>query len=185
MDGVITQVHLAVGQRTTDTAAFTMADLSSGLKFAAEIEKEDAPYVSVGDPVTLKAVGKEYTDLTVFSMEEMEGEKVRVTVMVPDGILSMGEYAQMEVVKRSSEYSATVPLTAIRTENGKHSVFVMEEKETVLGGQFVARSVEVEILEQNDRYAAISGGTLGNEMPVIISSDKYLSAGDTVRLQEQ
>lgn len=186
VDGVITQVHLAVGQRTTDTAAFTMADLSSGLRYVAEIEKEDAPYISVGDPVTLTtAAGKEFTELTVFSMEETEEGKLRVTVMLPGDSISMGEYAEMKVIKRSREYSVTVPLTAVHTENGKKYVFVMEEEETVLGGQFRARSVEVDILEQNDRYAAISEGALDNETPVIVSSDNYLGAGDTVRLEEE
>ena len=42
VSGVITQSFLSVGQKTTDTACFTMADISSGMRFVAEICKEDA-----------------------------------------------------------------------------------------------------------------------------------------------
>ncbi len=185
VEGVVTQVHLAVGQKTTDTAAFTMADLTSGLRYVAKISKEEAAYVAVGDTVTLKAAGKEVAELTVCSMEETEDGQVQVTVLVPAGSISMGQYAQMEVLKRSREYGATLPLTAIRTENGKKYVYVMEETETVLGVQYVARSIEVEILEQNERYAAIAEGLLGTDSLVIVSSDNFLQAGDTVRLQEE
>lgn len=185
VDGVITQIYLAVGQKTTDTAAFTMADLTSGLRYVAKIGKEDAAYVEVGDEVTLKAAGKEIPGLTVFSLEETDEDTVQVTVLVPQGEISMGEYAQMEVVKRSGEYDTTIPLSAIHTENGKKYVYVAEEEETVLGTQLTARKVEVEIVEQNDRYGAVAQGMIGADTPVIVSSDSYLKAGDTIRLQQE
>ena len=42
VDGVITDMSIVTGQRTTDTAAVTLADLTSGMRFAAQIREEEA-----------------------------------------------------------------------------------------------------------------------------------------------
>ena len=52
MDGVVTQMALVTGQRTTDTAAVTLADISSGMRYTAQISEEEGKYVAVGDTVT-------------------------------------------------------------------------------------------------------------------------------------
>ena len=53
-DATVSKILLTAGDRTTETAAFLLADLSEGARFTTEISKEDAKYVVVGDVVTLK-----------------------------------------------------------------------------------------------------------------------------------
>lgn len=188
MEGTVTLVQIEVGQRTTETAAFLMSDTSGGMSFTTEISKEDAVYVTAGDTVTLKTADKTYEELSVVSVETEGGETgeeaVKVTVFVPKDTLSLGEYADMELTKESAEYSVTLPLSAIHTENEKNYVYVMAEENTVLGGEYVAQRMDVTVAEKNAMYAALTNSDLTEESQVIVSSDQMLSAGEKIRLQE-
>lgn len=185
MDGTITLVQLEVGQRTVETAAFLMSDTSGGMSFTTQISKEDAVYVVAGDTVMLKSADKKYEDFSVLSVETNEDETVKVTVFVPKDTLALGAYACMELTKQSEEYSITVPVSAVHTENEKNFVYVMEEEDTVLGGQYVARRMDVTVAEKNGLYAAVSESSLTAESQVITESDQMISAGEKVRLQEK
>ena len=161
---------------------------AGAMSFTTEISKEDAVYVTAGDTVTLKTADKTYEELSVVSVEtegeETGEEAVKVTVFVPKDTLSLGEYADMELTKESAEYSVTLPLSAIHTENEKNYVYVMAEENTVLGGEYVAQRMDVTVAEKNAMYAALTNSDLTEESQVIVSSDQMLSAGEKIRLQE-
>lgn len=185
VDGVITRMELVTGQRTMDTAAVTMADISSGMRFVANISEEDGKYVAVGDGVTIKAKGKEYGDLQILSLEQdSENEMVTVTVLLGPDTLSIGDTATLETSKQSDSYPLTVPVSAIRVDNSKYFVLVIEEEETVLGVQLLARRVDVTVEDQNGRYAAISSEMLSENSRIITLCEDYIKAGDHVRLRE-
>lgn len=185
MDGAVTQIQLVVGQKSTDTAAFLMSDMTDGMCFTTQVSKEDAVYVMAGDTVTLKSGNQTYEELVVRTVEVNEDETVKVTVFVPGDLLEPGAHADMELTKQSEEYGITVPVSAVHTENEKNFVYVMEPEETVLGGTYVALRVEVTVAENNGGYAAITGSSLTAESQVITGSDQMISAGETVRLQEE
>ncbi len=185
VDGTVTQVQLIVGQKSMDTAAFLMSDTSGGMSFTTQISKEDAVYVMTGDPVTLKSGDQVCEELTVLSTETNEDETVKVTVYVPKDTFTLGAYAFMELAKQSEEYGITIPVSAVHTENERNFVYVMEPEETVLGGSFVALRTEVTVAEKNGMYAAVTDSSLTEESQIIIDSDQMISAGETVRLQEE
>lgn len=184
MSGVVSSVQLTVGEKTTDTAAFLLADTSGGLRFTTRVSKEDAVYVDTGDTVTLKAGDRTWEDMTVLSTETQEDHTVKVTVYVPKKTISLGTNASMELCKTSEEYSVTLPITAIHSEKDKYFVYTMEKADTVLGGAYVAKKTNVTIAEKNGEYAAIKDSDLSSGDSVIVDSDAILSAGEKVRLQE-
>lgn len=185
VDGIVTQMALVTGQRTTDTAAVTMADLSSGMRYTAQISEEDGKYVAIGDPVTLKAGGKEYGDLQILSLEQdSESKMITVTVLLEPDTLSIGDTAVFKTTKQSDSYPLTVPMSAVRMDNNKNFVLVIEEEETVLGVQLAARRVDVTVEDQNGLYAAISSEMLSESSRVITFCEDYVKAGDRVRLRE-
>lgn len=184
-DETVTQILVTVGQRTPETAVFLMSDTSGGMLFTTQVRKEDAPYVAAGDAVTLKSAGKAYEELSVLSAETNEDESVTVTVYVPENTLALGAHADMELTRQSEEYSITVPLSAVHTENGKNYVYIMQPADTVLGGQYMASRTDVTIADKNGLYAAITESSLTSESPVIVRSDQIISEGETVRLQEE
>lgn len=183
-DATVSKILLTAGDRTTETAAFLLADLSEGARFTTEISKEDAKYVVVGDAVTLKVNDKSYVDMTVLSTETNEDSSVRVTVYVPKKTISIGTHASMEIEQTSEKYATTLPLTAIHAEQSKYFVYVLEKEDTVLGEETVARKVNVSIVEKNGEYAALSDGSLSEDDSVIVESDTMLANGEKVRLKE-
>lgn len=183
-DATVSEILLTAGDRTTETAAFLLADLSEGARFTTEISKEDAKYVVVGDAVTLKVNDKSYEDMTVLSTETNEDSSVRVTVYVPKKTISIGTHASMEIEQTSEKYATTLPLTAIHAEQSKYFVYVLEKEDTVLGEETVARKVNVSIVEKNGEYAALSDGSLSEDDSVIVESDTMLANGEKVRLKE-
>lgn len=183
-DATVSKILLTAGDRTTETAAFLLADLSEGARFTTEISKEDAKYVVVGDAVTLKVNDKSYEDMTVLSTETNEDSSVRVTVYVPKKTISIGTHASMEIEQSSEKYATTLPLTAIHAEQSKYFVYVLEKEDTVLGEETVARKVNVSIVEKNGEYAALSDGSLSEDDSVIVESDTMLANGEKVRLKE-
>lgn len=185
MGGAVRQVQLVVGQKSTDTAAFLISDMTGGMCFTTQVSEQDAVYVMAGDTVTLKSGNQIYEELVVRSVEMNEDETVKVTVFVPGDILEPGAHADMELTKQSGEYGITVPVSAVHTENEKNFVYVMEPEETVLGGTYAALRVEVTVAENNGSYAAVTDSSLTAESQVITGSDQMISAGETVRLQEE
>lgn len=183
-DATVSKILLTAGDRTTETAAFLLADLSEGARFTTEISKEDAKYVVVGDAVTLKVNDKSYEDMTVLSTETNEDSSVRVTVYVPKKTISIGTHASMEIEQTSEKYATTLPLTAIHAEQSKYFVYVLEKEDTVLGEETVARKVNVSIVEKNGEYVALSDGSLSEDDSVIVESDTMLANGEKVRLKE-
>ena len=183
-NATVSKILLTAGDRTTETAAFLLADLSEGARFTTEISKEDAKYVVVGDAVTLKVNDKSYEDMTVLSTETNEDSSVRVTVYVPKKTIPIGTHASMEIEQTSEKYATTLPLSAIHAEQNKYFVYVLEKEDTVLGEETVARKVNVSIVEKNGEYAALSDGSLSEDDSAIVESDTMLANGEKVRLKE-
>lgn len=186
--GLITQIAVATGQKTTDTTAILMADLSKGYRYTAEITQEQEEYVARNDEVTLTdASGKELAGLTVDSVTALEEEEgYLVTVQLPqDTELEIGEAATMTVTKSSAAYPSCVPLGALHVdERQQEYVLVPEEYDTVLGTQTRARRVDVTVLEKNETYAALQEGTLSPSQEIIVSSDKAVENESRVRIEE-
>lgn len=182
--GVVTKVFVSVGQRTTDTALLTMSSGSGGVKFVAHVGAEDAEYLAKGDTVTLRGVGKSADNCRILSVRAEEDGAV-VTVALEGDLFSVGEHARMTAVRESQEYPCTVPVSALVEEEQKMYVLLMEREDTVLGEQYVARKREVTVEDRNDSIAALDGSALESEASVIVASDRYVGAGDRVRLAEE
>lgn len=185
VDGIITGAALTTGQKTTDTAAFTMADISSGLRYKAVIGKDDALKISLGDAVTLESGAKKAADLKVDAIEFLEDGSMEVTVLLSAGDFKIGDGATLFWNQETETYPMTVPLTALHEELGKSYVLVLVSEETVLGEQYFAGKVFVAVLDKNAEYAAISSEELTAQSGIITDSDRYVEAGSRVRLQEQ
>lgn len=183
--GTITALLITVGQKTPDTAVITMTDDSAGLKFMGQMDAEDVKYVSIGDTASLKSTGKNADDIRIISIEpDTDKRLMNVTAMLPAKKFSLGESAVMEVVQSSDNYNCTVPVSAVYREDGKNYVLIATEENTVMGSQYIARKVEVEVLEQNNLYAALDQSALENDSQIITNTDRYVKAGDRIRKNE-
>lgn len=183
--GIITKVCVETGQKTTDTAAIVMSDEQSGLLFTTTTDSKNREYLSVGDNATITGVGKETSDCSIVSLEKSEdGSSIKVSVAMQGDDFSPGESAQMTVTRKSESYDYLVPVTAVWQENNKAYVLLLETENTVLGEQYIARKAEVEILDKNSSYAAVSGNSLSTDCKIITDSDRTVGNGDVVRMTE-
>lgn len=185
-DGVITEILVNVGQKTLDSAIFTMTDDREGFLFAAKMTPEEATLVSMGDTVTLTASGREEKDLSITSLELDESKEFMVvTVLLPAESFHLGETASMKVTQESENHSCTIPITALRQESGRYYVLVVEKQNTILGEQEKAVKEEVKVLDKNEMYAALESESIKEDSQIIADSDRYVEAGDRVRLREE
>ncbi len=184
-DGVITAILVNTGQKTSDTGIFTMTDEDAGLKFVSQISSKDAELVSVGNTITLKNTIQE-TEVPITSLELDENqESMILTALLPAGTFSLGNTVSAYIMQESENYHYTVPLSAIYDDNGKKYVLSLEKKDTVLGEQEVARKIEVQVVEQNDIYAALESETIQEDSQIITDTDRLVKAGDRIRLNEK
>lgn len=183
--GIITKVCVETGQKTTDTAAIVMSNEQSGLLFTTTTDSKNREYLSVGDNATITGVGKETSDCSIVSLETSEdGSSIKVSVAMQGDDFSPGESAQMTVTRKSESYDYLVPVTAVWQENNKAYVLLLETENTVLGEQYIARKAEVEILDKNSSYAAVSGNSLSTDCKIITDSDRTVGNGNVVRMTE-
>ena len=187
VDGIVTQCHVQTGEKTTDTTAMLLADLSRGCKFSGLVTEEQCRYIGVGDLVTIRAgsTGMRYEDLPVTTLsatEEPDGG-YRLTVQLPANTLAPGASAELSFTRKSQPYACCVPVSALHLdERNQPYVLVVQPVDTVLGTQQQARKISVTVLEQNDRLAALAEGTLSSKDPVIVSSDRAVDNGSRVRV---
>ena len=186
-DGIVTKCNVQTGEKTTDTTAILLADLSQGCKFSGLATEDDSQYIGVGDNVMLQTSnGKVYKDLpvTTFSTTEEPGGGYRLTVQIPAGNLALGANMQLSFTKKSQPYSCCVPLSALRLDNRNQTyVLVVQEVTSVMGTELQAKKVNVTVLEQNETMAALAEGTLGSKDKVIVGSDKTIDIGSRVRVE--
>lgn len=186
IDGVVTELNVNTGKKTTAEASAIIADASEGYRFKVSLDKEEAKYASRGDPVEVVLAGKQ-------KGEKATIESVVVSTEVPGGVDAIamvkegevGQSATMQISQRSESYTQCVPISAIRGTEADQYVLIMDEQETVLGKQNVTRKVQVTVADKNETRAALTGGGLQSSDKVVISSSKNIFEGDRVRLIEQ
>ena len=186
-DGLITEIAVNIGERTADTPAVRMADLTKGYRFTAELTKEQETYIGAGDEVTLTDSRRNQLEqLTVESVAaDGENEGVyEISVPLPDDTLELGAAAVLDYSSPSQTYAVCVPLAALHLdERNQPYVLTYDEQDSVLGKELRARKVSVNILDQNESYAALADGSISSQDEVIVSADKAVDDGSRIRLE--
>lgn len=185
-DGLITKVNVTTGETTTEDTAIRISDQSAGYKFTATLDKASAKYLSKDDKVTLDlGNGTTVEGLTVQSIDVSAEDKnsYELTVSIPAKVKKLGSIATLKVEKASKKYDTCVPLGALHSDGDKYYVYVINEKDTILGTETAVDKVQVDILDKNNEQAAIEGSSSWGQQFVLTSS-KTLRNGDRVRLVE-
>lgn len=185
-DGLITKVNVTTGETTTEDTAIRISDQSAGYKFTATLDKASAKYLSKDDKVTLDlGNGTTVEGLTVQSIDVSAEDKnsYELTVSIPAKVKKLESIATLKVEKASKKYDTCVPLGALHSDGDKYYVYVINEKDTILGTETAVDKVQVDILDKNNEQAAIEGSFSWGQQFVLTSS-KTLRNGDRVRLVE-
>lgn len=186
-DGLVTKVNVTTGEATTEDTAIRISDQSAGYKFAATLDKSDAKFLAKDDKVTLDlGNGTSVEGLKIQSIDVSQEDKnsYELTVSIPAKVKKIGTIATLKVEKASKKYDTCVPLTALHSDGDKYYVYVINEKDTILGTETAVDKVQVEILDKNNEQAAIDGA-FSWDQKFVLTSSKTLRDGDRVRLLEE
>ena len=172
--------------KTPDDVPIVVLNSDEGdLSFVATVDEETACHLTVGTsgsllPQTGNAMAVP-SQVTAVDLPDSDG-MVRVTASVSGQTLSAGSKATLEITSQSSQYRVVVPISALRSVNGKTVVYVVRETETVIGTEQRITAVEVRVQETTPSSAAIEGA-LSPEDRIVSSSNKPIAEGDRVRVE--
>ena len=107
-----------------------------------------------------------------------------VYINLPEGTGVPGMSGTMSHVESGEKRPCCVTPAAVTTVEGRSHVYVVREREGILGMEYYAEQVSVRIADQNDYFVALENAPLDQEDRIIISSTKALENGEIVRLSE-
>lgn len=154
--GQITAIEVKVGERTGDKADLQFQNATQG-------------NVQISDSITY--------------VETLEDGSVEIRMWLQDNSLKIGQKGTLSCKKQSGSYAACISAEALfQTNFGEYYVYIVEKKEGVLGQEYCAKKVRVEVLDSNGKYAAIESSVIHDETYVITSYSKIPKDGEAVRL---
>lgn len=186
-EGIVTRIQVSSGERVPDGAAVVYADMQSPLQFHVTLTKDQKKYVNQGDTaeIVLGNSGAEEVPVDYVAENESDPELYDVYLFLPEGTGTIGESGTFRVKAQSETYSVCVPIDALHEDSNKRNyVYVVSEREGILGKELAAEQIYVNVLDQNDRYAAIEEGVIDRETQVIVSSTEPLEDRDVIRYKE-
>jgi len=186
IDGVVTDMRIGAGTRTTNEAALFINNAET-MNFVTEVSRDQKKYVNAENSVKLRMAGetKDIRGLAVTSVAPSgtTPNAYRVTVEMPADYLS-GTSGTVEIQQKSKSYETVVPLSALHVDGTQYYVFTVRENETSMGTECFAERVNVTLQEKNETYAAVTGA-LNAEAKIISGTSKSIQDGDRIRLREK
>ena len=167
-----------------DAVILSCAD--RGFVFEGKLDKDSARRFSAGDKGELhyKLDGStQKADVEIHSISTPdESDQVLVTAVLPEGDYTSGMPAQLFLSRKSETYQNCLPLTALRSDSGGDHVFVLRRQSSVLGTEWVIARVDITVKERDSQMMYVDGALTYSDQ-VVISSNKIISEGDRVRIE--
>ncbi len=181
--GDVLEVMMQSGMRRGSSAVLRYADDAGSRIFHTVITQEQKPFVHTGDTVRLTFPGSaEEVSETIDSIVQENGGYT-VTIRLAQGVAQGRTEGVMEVNSTSEIYDFVVPLKALYND-GSNAIYVLEEKEGILGTELSVRSMPVRLLDKNEDYAAIADELLSGDLKVVTECDRELKNGMAVKVWE-
>ncbi len=160
--------------------------MESPLEFHLTLTKDQKKYVNQGDTATL-SLGKSKESVTVdyVAASEASPELFEAIIFLPQGAGTLGQSGLFTTETQTDVFNCCIPLEALYTDqNGRNYIYTLKEKSGILGPELAAEMVYVNVLDQNDKYAAIEEGVIDSETELIVSTTEPLSDRTIVRYKE-
>lgn len=181
--GTVTDIYISVGSRIPDTAVMLLSDDTVSCQFKVTLTGEQKKYIGWNDEVTLKLEGssKELeTSVDYLAESKNAPGNYEIRMNLPEGVGTPGLSGTMSHSEQGEKYSCCISPLALHKEENRSYVYVMKEREGILGMEYYAEEVNVKVLDENDNFAAVEGA-LTDDSKIIVSSTKEIGNGDIVR----
>jgi RND family efflux transporter MFP subunit len=184
--GVISDRLVDPGARVSmNQKLLALVDLND-LEFTADLPMNQLPMVKTGQEVTLHVDGFGERSFTgrverIAPVAQSGSRMVPVYVRLKnsDGALKGGMFAQGEVIVARTASADTLPLSALRGL-GTAQPYIL----AIDGGKVVQRNIQLGLVNDQDKTAAIKGGVKPGELVLIAKLDN-IKPGQQVKLPSQ
>jgi len=187
--GGVVSSSMAEGAVTNQAPVLTFRDGAKGYEATMRISKTDAAKLTVGDEceVTTGGGSMYFTPTVMASVSAIsapdDNDTATVTLRLPERDWTEGQKVDAQVVISTGNYDQCVPVSALRSDNTGYYIFVVEQRNTVMGMQNIVVRENVSITASDDENASVRGA-LSRDSNVIVSSNKSVQSGDRVRLSD-
>ncbi|MDE7183063.1 MAG: hypothetical protein K2O40_01030, partial [Lachnospiraceae bacterium] len=108
-----------------------------------------------------------------------------ILCVLPDRVGQPGLSGIVQKTVQGEYHELVLPVEAVYEETGTFYIYTLNEKEGILGSEYYAEKIKVQIKDRNDRYAAVESGTISTDTKVITYATEELKQGQSVRPQEK
>ncbi len=185
--GVVTKVAVGAGERVPDTAVILLSDESLPCQLKIVLDKEQKKYIGLGEQVQIRLEGKSRElEAKIDYLAESEGspEKYEALIILPEGTGVPGMSGVVSRSENGEKHSLCLPADAVHSENERNYVYLLKEREGILGQEYYVDEINVRVADKNDNWAAVEEGVLDKESRIILSAAKEVEKGETVRWEE-
>lgn len=178
--GDVLEVMIQSGMRMGTEAVLRYADDRGSRIFHTIISQEQKAIVHTGDTVQLSFPGSAGEVRETIDSIVQENGSYTVTIRLEPGVANGCTEGVMELVSTSEIYDFVVPVRALHNDGG-NAIYVLEEKEGILGTELSVRSMTVRLLDKNEDYAAVADELLSADIKVVTECDQELENGAAVK----
>jgi multidrug resistance efflux pump len=190
--GNVTSTRVEAGGITPDGPCLLYAPDDGGRTVELKLDGEQSRLVTVGDEFHMQAksmAGETVVDTvkveSLGARPQAQGWQSTARIKIGNPDVMAGQVAEFSMTKQSETYSLCIPVDALHDSgNMAYYVFILEERAGILGNEWHARRVGVQVRDRDGQFAAIDGGVVGGNTMIVLTSTKELSDGAAVRLPD-
>ena len=182
--GMVTDIYVNTGGRTSDSAVMLLADDSVPCQFKTVLTQDQKKYVGLNDTVELKLDGsRKGKEAVIDYLAESSTApgSYDVYINLPEGTGVPGMSGTMSRTESGEKHSCCVTPAAVHKSDNRSFVYVVREREGILGMEYYAEQVNVTVVDENENWTALEA-PLDKEDRIINSSTKEIKNGEIIRL---
>lgn len=177
-DGVVADLEITSGKTATGEELVSLAVGDS--QFEGSFAKEEQE-LARGDTIEIRIPGTSRKKEAVIDRMNLLGDTDGVFQADLGGLeLELGTVTEYTCIKQSDIFEKVIPLAGLRKDMKGYYCLVARTRTSILGEEFRAERVDVQVILQGNQEAAVEGAIF-QEDRVITGEDKTIGEGDRVR----
>ena len=139
VEGLVSEIRVDVGSRTTEEAAFVVMESSDEYTVRIPVTSEQKSYIEKGDKVILHINDTSVnTEVTAVYSDATNEQGHIVETVISGELVNVGDSVLADISHQSEKYDFVVPVSAIYADVVGSYVLVERSKDTILGTELVA-----------------------------------------------
>lgn len=185
--GIITEISAGAGDRIPDTSVLLISDESLPCQLKVLLDKDQKKYVGLGDQLSVKVEGKSKEiekEVDYLSESKSSPGMYEALITLPEDTGIPGMSGSISRTETGEKYRLCVPAAAVTTTDDRSSLFVLKEREGILGQEYYIDEINVKVLDKNDTWVALEPGVVDQDSLIVLSSTKEMKKGEAVRWEQ-